>query len=166
MNFTTKRGTAKRSLAKKIMHLRQRHSAAMLKTTSPTETVSFAERLGKRIKPGLVCLYGDLGAGKTTFVRGLAKGLGVKSRVQSPTFTYQRIHRGKKTLYHFDCYRLTGRDELLVQEIQEAVAQKNSVVVIEWAEKVEKFLPKARLEIQFRHIDETSRELEFNANNI
>lgn len=130
----------------------------VLKTTSAEETKNLAKQLGENCAVNVICLYGDLGAGKTTFVRGLAKSLGVKGRIQSPTFTYQRIHRGIKTLFHFDCYRMDGEDSLMLHEIEEALKQKNAVVVIEWSEKIAEFLPKKRLDIRIEHIAENIRQ--------
>lgn len=130
-----------------------------ISTNSSEETKMIAQKLGKTLKGGLICLYGNLGAGKTTFVRGLALGLGIRSRVQSPTYTYQRVHFGKTKLYHFDLYRLNGESDLMLQEIFEALDRKDGVVVIEWPEKLEKFLPKERMEITFEYIDETKRKL-------
>lgn len=130
-----------------------------IRSKSDKETFKFGLKLGKKIKCGLVCLYGDLGAGKTTFVKGFAKGLLIKSRIQSPTFTYLRIYKGKINLYHFDCYRLKGLDELLLQEISEILENDDGIVVIEWAEKVDKFLPRHRIEIYFEYVDEMTRNI-------
>jgi tRNA threonylcarbamoyladenosine biosynthesis protein TsaE len=82
---------------------------------SPEETRSIAEKLSKEIKPGtILCLFGDLGAGKTTFVQGLAKGLKVKKSetVQSPTFVVMNIYHGKLPIYHFDLYRLKDMQQI------------------------------------------------------
>ncbi|MEK9132353.1 MAG: tRNA (adenosine(37)-N6)-threonylcarbamoyltransferase complex ATPase subunit type 1 TsaE [Patescibacteria group bacterium] len=137
-------------------------------TRSKEETLALGEKLGKGLKNGLICLFGDLGSGKTTFVRGLAKGLGIKSRIQSPTFTYQRVHFGTKKLYHFDCYRISKPDELLFQDLVEAFGRGDGVVVVEWAENISPdFFDavssctglKARKDIYFKYIDENIREI-------
>lgn len=116
---------------------------------SDAETHACAAEVAANIKPpALVCLYGELGAGKTTFVRGLARALGIKSRIQSPTFTYERIHEGPSVrLYHFDCYRITGVDLLLEQDLAEALKDPRAVVAVEWAERVLETLPVERIEV-------------------
>lgn len=115
-----------------------------------------------REHPRILCLYGELGAGKTTFVRGLAESIGVKSRVNSPTFTYQRIYKGDKTrLYHFDFYRIRGPDLMLLSTLYEALEAKDALIAIEWAEKIERDLPRERLDIYFSLRDSDSRTLTF-----
>lgn len=139
----------------------------VIKTRSDRETQNLGEKLGRTVKSGFFCLYGELGAGKTTFVRGLAKGLGISGRVQSPTFTYQRIYRNRlnrrsrreKKLYHFDFYRLSKPDPLLIQELYEAVERRDGIIAIEWAERIEEFLPKERTDIFFTHVDEKTRNI-------
>lgn len=121
------------------------------RTRSGTETELLGRRLGKTLKKGLICLHGDLGAGKTTFVKGLAKGLGIVSQVQSPTFTYSRVHKGKMNLYHFDFYRLEKRDRELEEEVKEALEHENSVVAIEWPESMKQVLPKNHIDVFFEH---------------
>lgn len=137
-------------------------------TKSTEETLALGEKLGKELKNGLICLFGNLGSGKTTFVRGLAKGLGITNRIQSPTFTYQRVHTGTKKLYHFDCYRISKPDELLFQDLVEALGRGDGVVVVEWAENISSdFFDavskgaglKARKDIYFKYIDENIREI-------
>lgn len=132
-----------------------------LSSSSDQETQEYGVRLGKKLTKGLICLYGSLGAGKTTFVRGLAKGLGVKSRVSSPTFTYQRIHKGRVKLYHFDCYRLEKPDTLILEELKEALSRNDGVVAVEWAEKIIDFLPKKRLDISFEYKTLACRKIIF-----
>ena len=86
-----------------------------MRYTSESEngTVELGERLGARLRPGdVLAFYGDLGAGKTAFIRGVAKGLGIDARVTSPTFTVVNEYPGKIPLFHFDMYRLSSSDEL------------------------------------------------------
>lgn len=132
-----------------------------LSSSSDKETHEYGVQLGKKLSKGLICLYGSLGAGKTTFVRGLAKGLGVKSRVSSPTFTYQRIHEGRVKLYHFDCYRLEKPDPLILQELVEALARNDGVVAVEWAEKIIDFLPQERLDIALEYETDQRRKITY-----
>ncbi|PJC37411.1 tRNA (adenosine(37)-N6)-threonylcarbamoyltransferase complex ATPase subunit type 1 TsaE [Candidatus Peregrinibacteria bacterium CG_4_9_14_0_2_um_filter_53_11] len=131
----------------------------VLVTKSAEETEEFAEELGKTLTNEVLILHGELGAGKTTFVRGLARGLEVKSRIQSPTFTYQRIHEGRTKLYHFDCYRLEKRDLLLEEEVEDAIHRHDGVVVIEWPERVSEALPHERIDIYFVHGSNDERTL-------
>lgn len=124
---------------------------------SDQETKKIGQDFGMKLKSGLLCLRGPLGAGKTTFIRGLAKGLKIKSRIISPTFTYQRIHKGTIVLYHFDYYRISKPDALLAVELHEALENPKSVVAIEWPENMEKYLPLKRIEINFEYDGENSR---------
>lgn len=128
-------------------------------SSSDRKTHDLGMKFGKKLSQGLICLYGELGAGKTTFVQGLAKGLGVRSKVASPTFTYQRIHKGRVKLYHFDCYRLEKPDALLIEEIREALKRNDGIVAVEWAEKIESFLPAERINIRIGHKSENERSI-------
>jgi tRNA threonylcarbamoyladenosine biosynthesis protein TsaE len=107
-----------------------------LRTHSEAETVEIGARLGAELTAGAeVLLYGDLGAGKTTFVRGIAQGLDIDpAEVSSPTFVLVQEYRGRLTLYHVDLYRLEGTavDDLGLEEF----AIDRGVVVIEWAERL------------------------------
>lgn len=106
-------------------------------TKSERETRELGQRLAKHVRPGMVlALYGDLGAGKTALVRGLAAGMGLKARVTSPTFTIVNEYQGEIPLFHFDMYRLTGSEELF--EIGwEDYLSGGGVLAVEWSENVE-----------------------------
>jgi len=103
---------------------------------SPAETAALGEQWGRAAESGLVIgLCGDLGAGKTQLVKGLARGLGVTSRVQSPTFALVNIHSGGRlTLFHLDLYRLDSREQILAAGLEEYL-KPEGVAVIEWAER-------------------------------
>ena len=122
-----------------------------LTTHSEQETVDFARAFAGRLHPGsVVLLVGDLGAGKTAFVRGLALGLGLDpDAVSSPTFTLIQEYRGHPTLYHVDLYRLQGRevDDLGLDEL----AAGDSIVAIEWAEKLAD-TPAGAIEVRFARV--------------
>lgn len=127
---------------------------------SVEETHLIAYNLGKLINTRtIITLTGDLGAGKTTFTQGLAKGLGIKERISSPTFTILKEYdSGRLPLYHFDAYRLeNGYEDLGFYDYIEDEA----VSVIEWPIYMEEDLPKERLEIQILNIDEQSRKMIF-----
>ncbi|WP_249029910.1 tRNA (adenosine(37)-N6)-threonylcarbamoyltransferase complex ATPase subunit type 1 TsaE [Tannockella kyphosi] len=123
--------------------------------TSLEESIKLGEKLGTVLHPGmLITLSGDLGAGKTTFTKGIALGLGVQQIVNSPTFTILKQYTGNYQLSHFDAYRLEGQeDDLGFEEIFES----DDVCVVEWANFIEDILPEERLEIIIKKIDETSR---------
>ena len=133
----------------------------IVKSQSEKETRELGRRLAKTVKNGLVCIYGELGAGKTTLVRGIARAIGIRSKIQSPTFTYQRIHRGKRALYHFDCYRLEKPDTAIINEIIQALENGDGLVAVEWPERLEKFLPKERTNVYIENIGEGKRKFRF-----
>jgi tRNA threonylcarbamoyladenosine biosynthesis protein TsaE len=122
---------------------------------SEEETKKIGESFAHSLRVGdILCLYGDLGGGKTTFVQGLAKGLGISQRIISPTFVLVREHdiqNGK--FYHIDLYRLESRGQIKEIGLEEILNDKNGIVAIEWAERLGDLLPKKRLEIRFRQED-------------
>lgn len=119
----------------------------MIKTLSPEETAGLGEKLAPFLNAGdLICLNGDLGAGKTRFVQGLARGLGVDGPVTSPTFTLINEYQGKLPLYHMDVYRLG--DPLEMEDLgYEEYFYGDGVTVMEWAGRVKELLPEERLDI-------------------
>lgn len=128
-----------------------------IKLNSPEETMETAARLGELLQAGdVITLEGDLGAGKTTFTKGLAKGLHIKRVVKSPTFTIIREYQGRLPLYHMDVYRLEDSDEDLGFD---EYFEGEGVSVVEWAHIIEEFLPKDRLDIVIRRSGDAEREL-------
>jgi len=134
-------------------------------TKSPAETQKLGADLAKLIKPPcIIALHSDLGGGKTTFVQGIAKGLGIKEKVISPTFVLEKIYaipKKKFSFYHYDVYRLKA-DPMLIAEILENA--ENNLVVIEWADKIKKYLPKTTLWINIAEIKDNQRKFQINAN--
>lgn len=130
-------------------------------STSPKETEQLATKLASFLKKGdLLTLEGDLGAGKTSFSKGLAKGLGIKETVNSPTFTIIKEYKGKLPFYHMDAYRLEdGSEDLGLEEYFEG----DGVTVVEWASMIEDQLPHQRLDITIQYTGETSRLFTFKA---
>ncbi|MCM2677017.1 tRNA (adenosine(37)-N6)-threonylcarbamoyltransferase complex ATPase subunit type 1 TsaE [Alkalicoccobacillus plakortidis] len=127
---------------------------------SPDETMEFAKRLGTLLQAGdVITLEGDLGAGKTHFTKGLAKGLGVKRIVNSPTFTIIKEYEGRLPLYHMDVYRLDedGEEDIGLYEY----FYGEGITVIEWASKISEQLPAKRLDITIRHAGSEKRHLLF-----
>ncbi|KSU79727.1 MULTISPECIES: tRNA (adenosine(37)-N6)-threonylcarbamoyltransferase complex ATPase subunit type 1 TsaE [Fictibacillus] len=131
----------------------------IISTTSPEETAELAEKLGTLLQAGdVLTLEGDLGAGKTTFTKGLAKGLGVKRVVNSPTFTIIKEYNGRVPFYHMDVYRLEDSDEDLGFE---EYFEGEGVTVVEWAQFIADRLPEERLTIDIRRTGDETRELKF-----
>ena len=140
-------------------------------TKNPDETALVAQSLAIEIlKKGaqkhavVIGLYGELGAGKTTFVKAFAKELGIKETVVSPTFILERIYRLPKKypfshLVHIDAYRLSGTDETRHLGWDELVSDANNIMMIEWAEKIEKLLPQDAIKISFEHKGKEMREM-------
>lgn len=127
-------------------------------TFSEKETKDLAKKLAKKLS-GIIALTGELGAGKTTFVQGFARGLGIKKKIISPTFVLIRQHqipKTKKALYHIDLYRLEDLRELGLKEI---ISDPNNIVLIEWAEKAKKYLPKNTIKVTLEIIGQTERKI-------
>ena len=131
-------------------------------STGSETTLKLAEKIGAKLRGGEVIeLVSDLGGGKTTFVRGLARGMGSKDSVRSPSFTLSNEYRaGKLTLYHFDFYRLS-EPGIMRRELDEFMQDSQAIVAVEWAEIVEDVLPADRLTVTFRTIGSDDRELVF-----
>lgn len=115
---------------------------ANYKTKNVTETEKIGYLLGEAVKDGsVVAMFGDLGAGKTAFTRGFAKGMGINSDVSSPTFALVNEYRGSsKTLYHFDMYRISGWDDLYSTGYFDYL-DAGGCLIIEWSENIEAVLP-------------------------
>lgn len=130
-------------------------------TNSSEETKSIARKFAQEVSGGIIALVGDLGAGKTTFTQGFAEGLGIKGKIISPTFVLIRQHqipKLKKTLYHLDLYRLEKLEDIKQLAIDELSTDKN-IVLVEWAEKAKELLPADTIWINFKSLNENSREI-------
>ena len=113
-----------------------------IETKSAAETQAVAARLAAEMPPGTVlCLHGDLGAGKTCFVQGLARALGVRRPVGSPTFTLINEYKGPKPLAHIDLYRIRGAGDAFGLGLEDYLFHYPGIVAIEWAERVAELLP-------------------------
>ncbi len=143
-------------------------------TTTETQTKALAKKFATKLKPGqVICLTGNLGAGKTVWTKGLAKALGIKQTVNSPTFnlvkTYKlpKTKQGIKRLYHIDLYRLEPNTKRQKQELmlslglKEILADPEGVTVIEWGDKLTGFLPKQTVYINFEHINNNKRKITY-----
>jgi tRNA threonylcarbamoyladenosine biosynthesis protein TsaE len=132
----------------------------VLETKNEMETSAVGEKLAEKLNPGdVIALYGDLGAGKTAFVRGLAKGLGLSARVSSPTFTIVNEYLGDVPLFHFDMYRLGDADELF--EIGwEDYLERGGVCAVEWSENVPGAFPDDHIIVNITKTGDNSRSIE------
>ena len=133
-------------------------------SNSPKDTEKIAKELAKSLRGGeVIALFGDLGAGKTVFVRGLAKGLGIKKKITSPTFVYMKsytlkISQKPLTFYHLDLYRAASGIETQNLGIDELFSP-DSIVVLEWAEKIKDSLPKKRIDVAIKAENEKERRI-------
>ncbi|MDR0286645.1 MAG: tRNA (adenosine(37)-N6)-threonylcarbamoyltransferase complex ATPase subunit type 1 TsaE [Clostridiales bacterium] len=128
-------------------------------TFSESETLELGFRLGKILRPGdIVCLNGDLGAGKTHFTMGIGKALGVVEYITSPTFTIVNEYSGRIDLLHFDAYRLEGPEELFEIGFDEYLL-RDAVFVIEWASRIEDALPRGCINVGMKYVREDVREI-------
>ena len=125
----------------------------------------FASRIISQNGPIVIELIGDVGAGKTTFTRGLAKGLGIKEEITSPSFTVSKSYsfktkEGEKTLTHYDFYRLPDPG-LMVEDLSENLQNPKNITIVEWGESVKDLLPKGRYTIKIDYNESAGRELFF-----
>ncbi len=133
---------------------------------SEKETLSFAKKFANKLKGGeVLCLIGDLGAGKTAFTKGLAKGLKIKNIITSPTFVLMKNykisgHKNIKHLAHIDAYRLNNGEELFGIGVEDYFNDFNCVTVIEWADKIEDIWPEKIIKVEFKILKEDKREIE------
>ena len=139
-------------------------------TNSSKETKKAGMALGQILGRGplsnkafIIALEGDLGSGKTTFIQGLAQGLKVKENILSPTFVIQKdfslLLKNYKSLYHIDAYRLKNPEELLELGFKDLIRNPENIIVIEWADKVKKILPKEILKIKFTNLEKNKRKI-------
>ena len=129
-------------------------------TNSEAETIREGERLGRKLSGGaVVALKGELGAGKTVFIRGLALGLGIATPVTSPTFTIVDEHPGKTPLFHFDMYRIGSESELFDIGWDDYIGQ-GGVCAVEWSDRVPAALPPGAVFVSIEKLGGDSRRLE------
>lgn len=136
-------------------------------TEKPEETQKLGEEFAAKLlnfkgdTAAVVALEGELGAGKTVFIQGLAKGLKLKDKIKSPTFVLMKIYALSDggQVYHLDCYRLRDEQDLGALEMEEIMANPKNIVLIEWADRVAKILPENYFKIHIDHIDENKRKI-------
>lgn len=130
-------------------------------TTSPEETIAFAKKLGLSLVPNTVlCFFGNLGAGKTTFIKGLVEGATgcSQDQVSSPTFVYLNIYQGRQKVFHFDLYRLKDLEEFLSMAFDE-MFDAGGVTCVEWSEKIQEALPQDAIQVHLDHLGEKKRRI-------
>ena len=130
-------------------------------TKSKEETMELASKLAKKLPDGITLTFtGDLGAGKTTFVRGLAQGLNIKEVVQSPTFNIMKIYfKGDRPLVHIDAYRLADIDTDI--GLDEYIGYESGITVIEWPMYIQKLIPDNAIEVEITNLGGDNRKLVF-----
>lgn len=136
------------------------------KTKSPKETEKLAGFLLKKFlktsrkKALVIALEGELGAGKTVFVKGVAKALKLKTKIKSPTFNLMKHYKaGSLVMCHFDCYRLRDHRDLKILGIKEILNNPKNIILIEWSDRVEKILPKNHIKVHIDHINNNTRKI-------
>ena len=139
-------------------------------TTSPNQTKKAGKILAKEIlrsslknKSFVIGLEGDLGGGKTTFLQGVAKGLGIKHRITSPTFIiikkFSIFNLQFSNFYHIDCYRIERPKDILNLGFKEIISNPKNIITIEWAERIQKILPAETIILKFEFIDQKTRKI-------
>lgn len=141
---------------------------------SPTNTKKLGENLAKKILKGkikkrILLLEGELGSGKTTFLKGFAKGLSIKERILSPSFViFKRFEIKKskkfKNFYHFDCYRIKDKKEILKLGLKKILKDPKNIVAFEWPEIIEKIIPNKKIKIIFQILGKRKRKIIFEKN--
>jgi tRNA threonylcarbamoyladenosine biosynthesis protein TsaE len=137
--------------------------AKMIITDNFKETQKLGEKLAKDILAGkitskIICLSGDLGAGKTTFTQGLLKGLKVAGPYTSPTFVIMKKY--SENIFHLDAYRV-GADDILNLGWEELIVDPQNIIIVEWADRIEKIIPLEAVRINFEWVDESKRKITF-----
>ena len=135
-------------------------------SNSPEETVAIGKEIGQLLpKKEVICFLGDLGAGKTTLIKGIAAEItGLPTReINSPTFNYLNIYEGKRILYHFDCYRLKDYEDFLVRGLDEYL---DSLCLIEWPERIALILPKNCRVISIESVSKEERRISYEENSL
>ncbi|MBO4548854.1 MAG: tRNA (adenosine(37)-N6)-threonylcarbamoyltransferase complex ATPase subunit type 1 TsaE [Abditibacteriota bacterium] len=129
-------------------------------THSPGESMRLGEIFARHLEPGtLVAYYGEMGAGKTTFTKGVARGLGIDDCIHSPTFNLIHEHTGGKRLCHADLYRLEGQEEIDGTGLEEYI-RSDAVTAVEWSERFET-LPKRHVIVRFEILGDEARRISF-----
>lgn len=127
---------------------------------SEEETIEFGKLFGKTLQPNsIVCFFGNLGAGKTTFIKGIVEAFQEGSHgVNSPTFIYLNQYDGKVPIYHFDLYRLKNAEEFLAMGFDEFLFS-DGISCLEWSERIAELLPESCIKVKMEHLENNSRKI-------
>lgn len=139
-------------------------------TASPAQTQKIGKELAKNILrskrrriAAVLGIVGDLGGGKTTFLQGFAKGLGIKQKVLSPTFVIMKRFKikdlGFNNFYHLDCYRIQKPREILDLDFKKIISNPKNIVAVEWADRIRKIMPKGTIWLDFKFVDSKTRKI-------
>ena len=138
-------------------------------TYSATQTKNLGQKMSQKILKSkdaiVISLKGELGSGKTTFIQGIAIGLGIKDKILSPTFVLMKkykIPNTKKQFYHIDCYRIKKAPDLSVLNLEKLFLDPQNIITIEWAERIEKILPQNTTILNFKFKSQEQREILIN----
>lgn len=132
----------------------------VVQSDGPEETMRLGEALAQELRDGeVVALVGELGAGKTTLVQGIAQGLFVRDIVLSPSFVLARSYRGRLLLHHLDAYRITRPEELWEVGLTELLPPDEGVTVVEWADRIEPLIPKGTLWVHLELLPDDRRRI-------
>ena len=182
--YITKSAEQTRKIGEKLA--REIVSFSKEKSISPTTTLNSGERWGRGFSTQrngaiVLAMEGDLGGGKTTFIQGFARGLGIKENITSPTFVILKVFKITKSkiqipnaksnpkskaqnknskfhfFYHIDCYRIEKAKDLLDLGVKNILSDRNNIIAIEWSEKIQKILPNNAIKIKFEFVDENTR---------
>lgn len=126
------------------------------------EVLALQQSQGKNNSAVVLGLSGNLGSGKTTFLQGFAKGLGIKEKILSPTFVIlKRFKIKNESFYHIDCYRIKNETDILMLGWKEIIKNPKNIIAIEWPERIKKLLPKNTIFTDFKFINKNKREITF-----
>lgn len=135
-------------------------------TRTPAQTKKIGRNLAKGLfkykkGPFIFALFGPLGSGKTTFLKGFAQGLKIKKEIASPTFIIFKKFKTKNSFsfFHIDCYRIKNEKEILALGFEKIIKNPKNIVAIEWAEKIKNVLPKQKFSIRFKYLNPSKREI-------
>jgi len=134
-------------------------------TNSAEETIALGKQLSKQLKDNsVVCFFGDLAAGKTTFIKGLASGVTdcELEEINSPTFVYLNIYEGRRKVFHFDLYRLNGPGDFLDMGFDEYF-YSGGVSCIEWSERMDSLIPSDSVRVEMKHVGDNKRRITISA---
>lgn len=143
----------------------------MTTTRNPLETIELAQNIAAKLKGGeVLALHGDLGGGKTTFTKGLAEALHVADNITSPTFVVLKNYPAKIKdkeieFVHIDAYRCESIEDIKSVGIEDFFGRDDVIMVVEWAEKIKEILPKNTINMDFKFVDENTREITYDFNN-